>query len=31
VGRDTRDTVKRYRDGDHVVVPMHASIAVAVR
>ncbi|HEX2234838.1 MAG TPA: methyltransferase domain-containing protein [Actinomycetota bacterium] len=26
---DTRDVVERYRRGDHVVVPMHANIAVA--
>ncbi len=29
IGRDTREIVETYRDGDHVVVPMHAHIAVA--
>jgi SAM-dependent methyltransferase len=31
ISRDTSKIVERYRDGDHVVVPMHANIAVAVR
>ena len=31
VARETTEIVERYRDGDHIVVPMHANIAIAVR
>ena len=29
VARDTKEIVERYRDGEHIVVPMHANITVA--
>jgi SAM-dependent methyltransferase len=29
IAADTRDVVETYRSGDHVVVPMHANVAVA--
>jgi hypothetical protein len=29
IAADTKDVVEEYRAGDHVVVPMHANIAVA--
>jgi ubiquinone/menaquinone biosynthesis C-methylase UbiE len=31
VAADTSDVVEEHRDGDHVVVPMHANVAVAWR
>jgi SAM-dependent methyltransferase len=29
INRETKEIVEEYRDGEHVVVPMHANIAVA--
>jgi ubiquinone/menaquinone biosynthesis C-methylase UbiE len=31
IARDTAEIVEHYRDGEHIVVPMHTNIAIAVR